>query len=744
MNQLQSAPLGAVQPGGEEHFGIAATAATALALYRPRTLKCGDSFLVLDHYGDAQALAETAEGLFHLDTRHLSRMAVTIEGQRPLLLSSGISEDNSLLTIDLTNPDLPRDASLLTRDTLHIRRVLVLGEAALHERLHVRNYGAEEVVVELGLHHSADFADIFEVRGARRARHGTRLPPAGEGPDASSFAYRGLDGVLRTTRVEYDPPPDMLRGGQARYTLRLAPGEQRTLAIAVRCGREEDAADEARPATPATPEDLGFEGWIARHQAWTAARAQEVAHVHSSNEAFNDWMNRSRADLDMVCTSGPTGPFPYAGIPWFSTAFGRDSLITALQGLWLDPALAAGVLRFLAARQATASDPARDAEPGKIMHETRRGEMAATGEVPFSLYYGSVDATPLFVMLAAAYLDRTGDRALLREIWPNVEAALGWMERYGDRDGDGFLEYHRQTPEGLANQGWKDSWDSVFHADGRLAEGPIALVEVQAYAYAAWLGGARIARALGRRRRAEALEARAEALRRRFDNAFWCEDIGTYALALDGAKQPCRVRSSNAGHALLTGIVPAERAVRLAATLLDRRSFCGWGVRTIAEGEARYNPMSYHNGSVWPHDNGLIALGLSRYGLREPLARLLGGLFDAALWTDLKRLPELFCGFPRLPGQGPTAYPVACLPQAWASASAFAVLGALLGVTFRPEQRQIRFLRPVLPPWLETVRIENLRLGTASVDVALNRHTGGEVSLAVLRRRGRIEVAVVS
>ena len=737
-------PADAVPSGTEERFAIAATAATALALYHPRTLKHGDTFVVLDPHGDAQALGETAEGLFHLDTRHLSRMVVLIDGQRPLLLSSGISEDNAVLTVDLTNPDLAREGRLLLpRDTIHMRRVAVLGDGALHERLHIRNYGAEAVEIEVTLEHAADFADIFEVRGVRRARRGTALRQ--EACDAAlTFAYRGLDGVLRTTRVEFDPPPESCHAGRARYALRLAPGEQRTIALAVRCGRSEEAAAAARGKAPPEAGDPGFEGWVERHRAWSAARAREVAHIHTSNEAFNDWMNRSRADLDMLCTAGPGGPFPYAGIPWFSTAFGRDSLITALQCLWLDPVLAGGVLRYLAERQATGFDPARDAEPGKILHETRRGEMAATGEVPFGLYYGSVDATPLFVLLAALHLDRTGDKAFARELWPKVEAALGWMERYGDRDGDGFLEYYRRTPEGLANQGWKDSWDAIFHADGRLAEGPIALVEVQAYAYGAWRGAARIARALGQEARAEALEARAEILRRRFDTAFWCEELGTYALALDGAKRPCRVRCSNAGHALLTGIAPAERAARVAATLLDPRLFCGWGVRTVAEGEARYNPMSYHNGSVWPHDNGLIALGLSRHGLREPLLRLLGGLFDAALWTDLKRLPELFCGFPRLPGQGPTAYPAACLPQAWASASAFAVLGALLGVTFQPEQRQIRFLRPVLPPWLEVVRIENLRLGTAGVDVVLHRHGRGGVSLNVLRRRGRIEVAVIS
>jgi len=721
----------------EERFAVAATTATALALYRPRTLKHRDSFLVLDHHGDAQALGETAEGLFHEDTRHLSRMALRIDGERPLLLSSGVSEDNALLTVDLTNGDLPArgDRPTLPRDTVHMRRVIVLGDGALHERIHIRNYGAETITIELTLAHEADFADIFEVRGMRRALRGTLAPPVTE-DNGTLFSYRGLDRVLRTTHIAYDPPPTSWRGAEARFALRLAPGEQRTLALSVHCRRQGSAAQHATG-------DLGFDGWLARHRAWTAARKREVALIHTSNEAFNDWLNRSRADLDML-SDAPDGPFPYAGVPWFSTAFGRDSLITALQCLWLDPVLASGVLRYLAARQATTLDPARDAEPGKILHETRRGEMAATGEVPFGLYYGSVDATPLFVMLAAAHLDRTGDTALARELWPKVEAALGWMERHGDRDGDGFLEYGRRTAEGLANQGWKDSWDSVFHADGRLAEGPIALVEVQAYAYAAWLGAARIARTLGHPARAERLEARAETLRRRFNEAFWCKELGSYALALDGSKQPCRVRASNAGHALLGGIVPAERAARVAATLLEPRSFCGWGVRTLAEGEARYNPMSYHNGSVWPHDNGLIALGFARYGLRKPLVRLLSGLFDAALWTDMKRLPELFCGFPRLSGQGPTAYPVACLPQAWASASAFAVLGALLGVTFRPEQQQIRFVRPVLPPWLEVVRIANLRLGSAAADVALHRHHNGEVSLTVLRRRGRVEVAVIN
>ncbi|GGG42222.1 amylo-alpha-1,6-glucosidase [Caldovatus sediminis] len=724
---------------GERPFEIAATAATALALYRPLSLKCRDTFVVLDHFGDAQALFPTAEGLFHADTRHLSRLALRIAGERPLLLSSAVSVDNALLSVNLTNPDIPGcgGSATLSRDSLYLRQVTALGEGVLRQRITARNYGAAEICCELRLDYAADFADIFEVRGLRRERRGELLPPEATPEGGVVLGYRGLDGVTRRTRLDFTPGPDAHRiGAEARWTLRLPPGTAQVIEVAVRC-----TADEAE-GLPQAPE---LERLVAAHRAWFGRRQREAAHIHTSNESFNDWMNRSRADLDMLTTDTPDGPFPYAGIPWFSAPFGRDSLITALLSLWLDPGLARGVLRFLAARQATELDADRDAEPGKILHEMRGGEMAALGEVPFRRYYGSVDSTPLFVMLAAAYWERTGDAALIRALWPNIEAALGWMERHGDMDGDGFLEYGRLSPKGLVNQGWKDSNDSIFHADGSTPEGPIALVEVQAYAYAALDGAARLARALGRRSRARDLAQRAEALRRRFEEAFWCEDIGTYALALDGAKRPCRVRSSNAGHALLAGIAAPERAARVAATLLDRDSFCGWGVRTIARGEARYNPMSYHNGSVWPHDNGLIALGLARYGLRAPLMRLLGALFDAAQFVDLKRLPELLCGFERRTNEGPTTYPVACLPQAWASASAFAVLGALLGISFDPPNRQVRFVRPVLPPWLEQVNIRNLRLGASVVDVRLHRHEGDhDVALNVVRRRGRIEVAVIT
>ncbi|WP_338662778.1 amylo-alpha-1,6-glucosidase [Pararoseomonas sp. SCSIO 73927] len=731
---------GAAPPRAEDEGGwsVAATAATALALYRPRTLKNGSSFLVLDHFGDAQAIGSTAEGLFHDDTRFVSRLSLRVAGLRPLLLSSAVSADNAVLTVNLTNPDLTvaPDRKLL-RDTVHVERQMVLGTGLLRERISVRNFGDARLSTEISLSVAADFADIFEVRGQKRARRGERRAPEVRPDGSLVFGYRGLDEVERRTRLRFDPPPLGTPARDNRWPVELEPGEHAVIEVTILCETGPEAAD--------APSPPGFDALLADIRNWGGARERQRAAVISSNQAFNDWFARSASDLAMLTTETEAGPFPYAGIPWFSCPFGRDSLITAIQCLWADPELARGVLRYHAKLQATELDPARDAEPGKILHESRSGEMAALREVPFGRYYGSVDSTPLFVVLAAQYAERTGDLDLVRETWPNIVAALGWIERHGDIDGDGLLEYDRQSVNGLVNQGWKDSWDSVFHADGRLAEAPIALIEVQAYGEAAWRGAGRLAKALGHEDEAALWTDRADALRARVEDAFWVEELNTYALALDGEKRPCRVRSSNAGHALLTGLPSPDRARRVAQTLMAPESFCGWGIRTIAEGEGRYNPMSYHNGSVWPHDNGLIALGMKRYGLNAQLERLLTGIYDSALAVDMYRLPELFCGFPRRHGEVPTSYPVACLPQAWAAATVYASLGAMLGVSFRPEEGVIRFLRPFLPAWLEELRIENLRLGNATVDVRLRRHDAdGGVSLNVLRRRGQVEVAVIT
>ncbi len=708
-------------------FYIPAT--TSLAELEPRTLKHGDSFAVFDHYGDVLRSERSPQGLFHRDTRYLSRLELRMGGKRPLLLSSMVDDENVLMSVDLTNPDLYEGRQLvLPRDNIHLLRSKFLWMGHSYERFAFRNFDitAHEMLVEI--HYAADFADLFEARGQRREKRGKSRPPVVEAGRVI-LAYDGLDEETRVATVRFDPEPDALAGNIARFRIVLAPGQRKVLLMAVTCA--------AQPAHAFS----GPRYFFRLRQARRAVRAanSRSASATTSNTLFNGALDRARADLAMLMTDTAEGPYPYAGIPWFSTMFGRDAIVTAYMMLWADPSVARGVLKALAARQATAEDPARDAEPGKILHETRGGEMANLREVPFGLYYGSVDSTPLFVMLAGAYFERTFDLSTIRALWPHIDAALSWIDSYGDRDGDGFIEYGRKTEEGLANQGWKDSHDSIFHADGTLAHGPIALCEVQGYVYAAKRAAALMARAMGMARLAGTLDQQAAQLAVAFDQAFWCDDLGTYALALDGRKRPCRVRSSNAGQALFSGIADPARAAQVAKTLMSGDSFSGWGIRTVPQGESRYNPMSYHNGSIWPHDNGLIALGLARYGLKEPVLRLFGGLSDACMYMELRRLPELFCGFPRRPGKGPTSYPVACAPQAWASATLFAMLQASLGIAFDPQGGEIRFDNPRLPQFLDHVQLNGVSLGPACADVSFCRH-GQQIAVSVLRRTGNVRV----
>jgi glycogen debranching enzyme len=540
----------------------------------------------------------------------------------------------------------------------------------------------------------------------------------------------GLDRVERVTALDFDPAPATLTTGRAGFDITLRQHQVRRIFI--------------RVGLPLVETDWSGRLFyrhmrLARHALRdSSSRAASIA---SSNTVFNEVARRAVSDLYMLVTDTPLGPYPYAGTPWFSTPFGRDGLITALMTLWADPSIAKGVLKFLAATQATAVEPDRDAEPGKILHEMRHGEMANLREVPFGRYYGSVDSTPLFVFLLGEYFARTGDIGTVRELWPHAQAALSWINTYGDRDGDGFIEYYRQTQEGLANQGWKDSQDAVFHADGRYAEGPIALCEVQAYVYGAKRHASALATALGLPVQAKQLQKEASALQRAFEAKFWCDELSVYAIALDGAKQPCRVISSNSGQVLLSGIADPARAARVANTLLGPDCFSGWGIRTIGLSEPHYNPMSYHNGSVWPHDNGLIALGLARYGHKQAIAQIFSGMFDAASYMDLRRLPELFCGFRRRQRNAPTQYPVACSPQAWASATVLALIQASLGLQLRDHGDEIAFHNPVLPEFLDQLHLRNLSLRHGSADVLLHRH-GRDVAVTQTRREGDIAVVV--
>ena len=687
---------------------------------------------MFDRHGDVQPIGLGQQGVFDRGTRGLSRFDVRIAGVRPLLLSSTLDRDNAMLLVSLTNPDLQRDGHVaVPRNSVHLERDCVIHDGSCHTRLTLRNFEREAVDLVVAVGFEADFADVFEVRGVQRARRGTTHEPSVETARVV-LAYTGLDDVTRRTAVTFDRPPVSLTANRAEFAVHLPPAGRTDLEITIDC-----RANGRAPARMPT-----FDDAVHGARANMLLMTQQECSVRTSSPAFNDWIARSTADLAMMTTQTPEGPFPYAGVPWFCTPFGRDAIVTALELLWANPALTRGVLRFLAATQATESRAESDAEPGKILHEMRAGEMAALGEIPFARYYGSVDATPLFVMLAAAHHARTGDEAFVLEIWPHVARALEWIDRDGDRDRDGFVEYARRGRDGLRNQGWKDSEDSIFHADGTLAEGSIALCEVQAYVYGAKRGAARLAGVVGERERSRALLAEARALRARFEAAFWCDDLATYALALDGDKRPCRVRTSNAGHCLFTGIASPTRARLVAGMLTHPDMYSGWGIRTVATDERRYNPMSYHNGSVWPHDNAIIAAGMARYHLGHQAERILQGMFDACQAVDLQRLPELVCGFARMAGAGPTLYPVACAPQAWSAGAVYLLLSACLGLAIDGPEQRIRFTYPRLPGFLETVWISGLRVGQAMVDLELRRH-GDDVGVNVLRRDGAVEVVLV-
>lgn len=715
----------------EDAFRIRATSNAAFD--RSRVLKDGELFAIFDRFGDVQSVDVGPQGLYMGGTRHLSRLALLVEDAPPLLLTSTVRNSDCSLVVDLTNPDTRgRFTDSLAGNTLLIRRHKVLLDSACFESIVVRSHAETTIDVKLSLLFACDYADVFEVRGSERSARGSLSPPRVE-RDAVHYSYTGLDAKRRGTVLTFDPPPSDISDHAAHFQLSIEPGQSKSLSLCVRC----ESPDVAQLVTPAR----GYEDASTEATRRRRVTRQDTCEISSSNELFNVWLERSFADLYLLTTFTAHGPYPYAGIPWFSAPFGRDGLLTAFQCLWLEPQLASGVIEYLASHQATSLDASRDAQPGKILHERRLGEMADLGEIPFGRYYGSIDSTPLFVHLVGEYFSRTADVQLVRRVFPSVERALSWMRDYGSPQKNGYLAYARTSKNGLSNQGWKDSADSVFHRDGTDAAAPIALCEVQGYAYAAYLSGAELAREMGRRELAQDCENRARELKAAFDRDFWCEDLSTFALALDGEGRPCRVRSSNAGQCLWTGIVDERRVPAITQTLMSGSGFSGWGVRTLAEGEPRYNPLAYHNGSVWPHDTSIVCMGLSRYGEKAAALAILSGMFDAARKFDLFRLPEVFCGLPRTRGGTPTPYPVACAPQAWASGALFLLLHAALGIAVDAKQNTIHFDRPQLPPELDQLEVRRLRCGTSSADFVLTRHER-DVGLQITRREGDARILV--
>ena len=700
-------------------------------------LRHGELFAVCDLHGDAYPSERSSHGFYFAGTRFLSGLRLTIEGVRPSLLGSTVRDQDALLTVDLANPDLVQEGGVrLPGETVHLFRSRFACEDTFYETVRLANHGRARVAFDLCFDVRADFADIFEIRGIARERRGEILP-ARTSAAGVELGYAGLDDRLRTTVLQCEPEPDGVTSRELSYRIELEPKETRELRLSITCRLEDLRGD--RP-NPPPPRRTAAEAFARTTRELDTARAG-ACRIKTSNEAFNAWLTRSAGDLLMMQSPTPYGVYPYAGVPWFNAVFGRDGIITARELLWVDPRLARGVLLTLAGTQATERSDVRDSEPGKIVHEMREGEMPALGEVPFGRYYGTVDATPLFVMLARDYYQVTADHETLQTIWPAILRALNWIEHHGDLDGDGFLEYLQRSPHGLVQQGWKDSDDSIFHADGAPAEGAIALCEVQGYAYAARCAVAELASRLGEDELAERQRHEADRLRRRFTERFWCDDLGTFALALDGEKRACRVRTSNAGHCLFSGIATEEQALRITSNLMEDDTFSGWGIRTVSARERRYNPMSYHNGSVWPHDCAIVAAGMARYGARKPVAQVLDGLFHASMFMELNRMPELFCGFHTRRGQGPTLYPMACAPQAWAAGSVFLLLEACLGIEVRGADRTVILRRPLMPSWLDWIELTGMRVGDTRVDLLLHRVRRG-AAIEVLDKQGDAEVLV--
>jgi glycogen debranching enzyme len=695
-----------------------------------QVIKDDRTFLVTDRYGNLPEGNTAALGLYHRDTRFLSGLDLVVEGLEPILLHSS-TERNYSQIVEMTYPFEAIDREGVHRkENVSIQRYRILAEGSLHERIRVRNFGTKARRLKMTVDFDADFRDIFEIRGLVRERRGQVQPPR---VDRSTvvLAYRGLDGDVRSTTIRFSPAPDRLDASRAEFVVACEPGQDEEVVVEI--VPEVGGATTARVTLQQAEDRLTRE-----YTRWR----KRCTRLRSSNVPLSQFLDRAILDLRML-TAHDDGGAEYldAGVPWYSALFGRDALLTSYQALGVNPELAWTTLRGLAALQGKESDDWREEEPGKILHEVRVGELARAGEIPHTPYYGSVDATPLWLVLLHGAYRWTGDLDAVRELWPNALVALRWVDEHGDLDGDGYVEYRRRSPRGLDNQGWKDSGDAIVHPDGTLASPPIALVEVQGYVYHAKRSAARLAADLGERDVAERLEREAADLRARFNRDFWMEQQGYYALALDGDKRPVETITSNPGHGLWSRIVDEDKAARVVRRLLSPSLSSGWGIRTLAAKQAPYDPIGYHTGTVWPHDNALIAHGMRGYGFDREARTVLDGLAAAGAFFPYARFPELFCGFSSEEVPVPVQYPVACRPQAWASGAPLLMGRTYGGLSADAPQGVLYIDRPRLPAWLHRMEILGMNVGDTRLDLVFTNNEG-VTATEVPRKEGDLEVLI--
>lgn len=664
---------------------------------------------------DGQIISGSQKGLYFHDTRLISNWTIFANGVPWQLLSSGALRSFAT-QVFLANHPFDSEDGPIEPHTVSLTLTRHIG-GGLHEDVEITNHGLRAVSFNLEIAVRSDFADIFEVKAGRVVRRGRVVTAWSEREQRLVTTYRNQHfrrGI--GMRVHASDARAGYANGRMTFAITLAPGAR------WHCCLKYDLVDEGRIAR--APQRCGVGDEASPEGRRLAQWRRAIPTLECSNETFSRLFRQATDDVAALRVpeyeDGRRQLVPAAGLPWFVALFGRDSLIASLQTSLIYSGFARGALSTLGARQADARDDFRDAEPGKIMHELRRGELAKLGHIPHTPYYGTADATPLYLIVLHTAWCCTGDRELLMRHLPNAERCLKWIDRYGDRDGDGFQEYETRSTGGLQNQGWKDAGDALVYPDGTLVEGPKALCELQGYVYDAWLRMAAIYDMLDQKRRASRLRAKAVDLFERFNDTFWDERAAYYAFCLDGAKQRVMSVTSNAGHCMWSGIVPPKRAVRVVQRLMEPDMWSGWGIRTLSSKHPAFNPHSYQNGAVWPHDNGLIAEGFKRYGFGDEAGRIAKDICDAGGYFALNQLPELYAGLQRTEASFPVQHIGANVPQAWAAGSIFSLLYAMLGLQPDAPMRRL-YVDPVLPPWIDTLILRNLKVGAQTFDIRFAR-----------------------